>query len=61
MDVGAGISTKYNLSWLFWRILEDNKQNKRKSRGKKTVRFFACGAGYVVLQVFLKRSETLPG
>ena len=24
------------------RILEDNKQNKRKNRGKKTVRIYAC-------------------
>ena len=31
------ISTKYKSSKLFWRILEDNKQNKRENRGKKTV------------------------
>ena len=31
------ISTKYKSSKLFWRILEDNKQNKHENRGKKTV------------------------
>ena len=31
------ISTKYKSSKLFWRILEDDKQNKRENRGKKTV------------------------
>ena len=30
--------TKYKWSKLFWRVLEDNKQNKRENRGKKTVR-----------------------
>ena len=32
------ISTKYKSSKLFWKILEDTKQNKRENRGKKTVR-----------------------
>ena len=31
------IWTKYKSSKLFWRILEDNKPNKRKNRGKKTI------------------------
>ena len=31
------ISTKYKSSKLFWRILEDNKRNKRENRGNKTV------------------------
>ena len=31
------ISTKYKSSKIFWRILEDNKQNKHENRGKKTV------------------------
>ena len=31
------ISTKYKSSKLFWRILEDNKQNKLENRGTKTV------------------------
>ena len=31
------ISTKYKSSKLFWRILEDNKQNKQENWGKKTV------------------------
>ena len=35
------ISTKCKSSKLFWRILEDNKQNKRENRGKKAVRIFA--------------------
>ena len=30
------IRTKYKSSKLFWRILEDNKPNKRENRGKKT-------------------------
>ena len=55
------ISTKYKLSKLFWRILEDNKQSKRENRGKKTVRIFACRARYVVPDVFFKRNEFLPG
>ena len=32
------IWTKYKSSKLFWRILEDNKQDKRENPGKKTVR-----------------------
>ena len=32
------ILTKYKSSKLFWRILEDNKQDKRENPGKKTVR-----------------------
>ena len=35
------ISTKYKSSELFWRILEDNKRNKRENRGNKAVRIFA--------------------
>ena len=31
------ISTKYKSSELFWRILEDNKQNKHENQCKKTV------------------------
>ena len=31
------IWTKYKSSKLFWRILEDNKPNKRENGGKKTV------------------------
>ena len=38
------ISTKYKSSKLFWRILEDNKRNKRENRGKKTVRIFASNS-----------------
>ena len=38
------ISTKYKSSKLFWRILEDNKRNKRENRGKKTVRTFASNS-----------------
>ena len=36
------ISTKYKSSKLFWRILEDNKQNKRENLDKKTVLNLAC-------------------
>ena len=38
------ISTKYKSSKLFWRILEDNKRNKRENRGNKTVRIFASNS-----------------
>ena len=31
------ILTKYKSSKLFWRILEDNKQDRRENPGKKTV------------------------
>ena len=36
------MSTKYKSSKLFWRILEDNKQNKRENWGKETLRICAC-------------------
>ena len=36
------ISTKYKSSKLFWRILEDNKQNKRENWGKETLRICVC-------------------
>ena len=36
------ISTKYKSSKLFLRILEDNKENRRESLGKKTVLNLAC-------------------
>ena len=36
------ISTKYKSSKLFWRILEDNKENRRENLGKKTVLNLAC-------------------
>ena len=38
------ISTKYKSGKLFWRILEDNKRNKRENSGKKTVRIFASNS-----------------
>ena len=34
------ISTKYKSSELFWRILEDNKQNKRENEVRK--QFESC-------------------
>ena len=37
-------TNKYKSSKLCWRILEDNKQNKRENRGKNTVRIFACNS-----------------
>ena len=36
------MSTKYKSRKLFWRILEDNKQNKRENWGKETLRICAC-------------------
>ena len=36
------MSTKYKSSKLFWRILEDNKQNKRENWSKETLRICAC-------------------
>ena len=56
------ISTKYKSSKLFWRILEDNKQNKRENRGKKTVRIFASNSPSrpSLAHILLKRSEIRP-
>ena len=54
--------TKYKSSKLFWRILEDNKQNKRENRGKKTVRIFAFNFPILqcLAQILFKRSEFRP-
>ena len=56
------ISTKYKSSKLFWRILEDNKQNKRENRGKKTVRIFASNSPSrpSLAHILLKRCEIHP-
>ena len=56
------ISTKYKSSKLFWRILEDNKQNKRENRGKKTVRIFAFNSPsrQCLAQILFKCSEFHP-
>ena len=54
------ISTKLKSSKLFWRILEDNKQNKCKNRGKKTVRIYACWSPsrLSLQQMFWRRNKT---
>ena len=43
------ISTKYKSSKLFWRILEDNKQNKHENRGKKTVWILRADRRFVLV------------
>ena len=53
------ISTKYKSSKLFWRILEDNKQNKRENWGKRTVRVFTSNSPSLA-HILLKRSEIRP-
>ena len=40
-DLYRQISTKHKSSKLLWRILDNNKQNKREDQGKKTVRIYA--------------------
>ena len=47
---------------VFLRILEDNKQNKRENRGKKTVRIFAFNSPsrQYLAQILFKRSEFRP-
>ena len=57
------ISTKYKSSKLFWRILEDNKQNKHENRGKKTVWILRTCRSPIRLSLqhmLLKRNEFLP-
>ena len=53
---------KYKSSKLFWRILEDNKQNKHENGDNKTVRIFACRSPIrLSLQHrLLKHNEFLP-
>ena len=43
------ISTKYKSSKLFWKILEDNKQNKHENRGKKTVWILRADRRFVLV------------
>ena len=47
------MSTKYKSSKLFWRILEDNKQNKRENWSKETLRICACKSQNVICRKFL--------